>query len=56
MGANEIFFGLITVAIIILVIFLIRFIMRLMDTVRALSNLIETADQALKEASGVDRQ
>ena len=52
MGANEIFFGLITVAIIILVIFLIRFIMRLMDTVRALSNLIETADQALKEALG----
>ena len=55
MGANEIFFGLITAAIIALVIFLIWFIMRLMDTVRALSKFIETADQALKEAGGVDQ-
>ncbi len=51
MGANEIFFGLITAAIIALVIFLIWFIVRLMETVRALSKFVETADQALKEAS-----
>jgi uncharacterized protein YoxC len=55
MGANEIFFGLITAAIIALVVFLIWFIMRLMNTVRALSKFIESADQALKEASGVDQ-
>ena len=52
MGANEIFFGLITAAIIALVVFLIWFIMRLMDTVRALSKFIESSDQALKEAIG----
>ena len=52
MGANEIFFGLITAAIIALVVFLIWFIMRLMNTVRALSKFIESADQALKEAIG----
>jgi len=34
------------------VIFLIWFIMRLMDTVRALSKFIESSDQALKEAIG----
>jgi len=55
MGPNEIFFGLITAAIIALVVFLIWFIMRLMDTVKALSKFIESADQALKEASGVDQ-
>jgi uncharacterized protein YoxC len=55
MGANQVFFGLITVAIIALVIFLIWFIMKLMESVRALSKLIGTADQALKEASGVDK-
>ncbi len=55
MGANQVFFGLITAAIIALVIFLIWFIMRLMESVRALSKLIETADQALKETSDVDR-
>ena len=52
MGPNEIFFGLITAAIIALVVFLIWFIMRLMDTVKALSKFIESADQALKEAIG----
>jgi uncharacterized protein YoxC len=55
MGANEVFFGLITAAIIALVIFLIWFIMRLMDTVRALSKFIESADEALKQTSGVDQ-
>ncbi len=55
MGANEILFGLITAAIIALVIFLIWFIVKLIGTARALSALIETADQALKEASGVDQ-
>ncbi len=55
MGANEIFFGLITAAIIVLVVFLIWFIVRLMGTMRALSKFIESADQALKEASGVDQ-
>lgn len=54
MAGNEIFFGLITAAIIVLAIFLIWFIVRLAGTVRALRSLIETADQALKEASGVD--
>ena len=55
MGVNEVLFGVITAAIVALVIFLIWFIMRLMDTVRALSKFIESADQALKEASGVDQ-
>jgi uncharacterized protein YoxC len=55
MGANEIFFGLITAAIIALVIFLIWFILRLMETVRALSKFVESANQTLKEASGVDQ-
>jgi methyl-accepting chemotaxis protein len=55
MTGNEIFFGLITAAIIVLVIFLARFIVRLTDTAKALRGLIESADQALKDAGGVDQ-
>ncbi len=54
MTANAVFFGLITAAIIVLAIFLIVFVVKLTGTTRSLRRLIETADQALREATGVD--
>jgi uncharacterized protein YoxC len=52
MTPNEIFFGLITAAIIALVIFLIWMIIRLVDTLRTTKLFIQTADQALQQGMG----
>lgn len=52
MTPNEIFFGLITAAIIALVIFLIWMIVRLVDTIKVTKTFLETANQALQEAMG----
>jgi uncharacterized protein YoxC len=49
MTPNEIFFGLITAAIIALAIFVIFLITRLTKTVETVGRLLETTDHALKE-------
>jgi uncharacterized protein YoxC len=52
MTANEIFFGLITAAIVALVIFAIWLIFRTVETLRATNKFLETADRTLQEATG----
>ena len=52
MTPNEIFFGLIALAIIALVVVLIWFILKLMDTIKAANKFIVTADEALQSTLG----
>jgi uncharacterized protein YoxC len=52
MTPNETFFGLITAAIIALVIFLIWLIMRVGETMKTTNRVLETMDQNFREAMG----
>ena len=50
MTLNEVFFGLITAAIIVLVVFLVRLIIRVGEAVKSTTRVLETTDQNLREA------
>jgi uncharacterized protein YoxC len=52
MTPNEVFFGLITAAIIALVVVLIWLCLRLGETVRAMRGFLDTAQQSLQESLG----
>jgi uncharacterized protein YoxC len=52
MTPNEVFFGLITAAVIAFVIFAIMLMVRLFDAINATKQFYDTAEMALKEAVG----
>jgi uncharacterized protein YoxC len=52
MTLNEVFLGIITAAVVVIVVFAVRLVTRLMETTAAVREFLETTDRTVKEMAG----